>query len=143
MDWLKVGEITNVYKKIGVAAIQLKYPLPKGSRVLIFGHTTNFKQQAYSIELNHEQIELGQPQTCIGLRLDQKARKHDGVYLPISKDDILDATYIESNIQRRIIRNQQRKVAYLRHQLHEVTTKMLQEYNNNIKHSELLEESTV
>jgi putative protease len=76
----KIGEITHYFSKIGVAIIRLKSPLSIGEKILIQGATTHLEQDVTSMQIEHEDITKAKKGQSIGLKVEGKVRKKDGVY---------------------------------------------------------------
>ena len=77
-----VGTVTHYYSHLGVAIVQINNgALKTGDSIHIQGHTTDFNQQAESMELEHEHIDRAITGQVIGLRVKEEARVHDIVYL--------------------------------------------------------------
>jgi putative protease len=75
-----VGDVIHYYGKIGVAGVRLSDQLSVGDHILIIGHTTALEQDVTSLQLNHVQIEAGEPGQEIGLRVIDRVRDGDQVY---------------------------------------------------------------
>jgi len=75
-----IGEVTHYFSRIGVAGIKLTDTLCEGDTIHIVGHTTDFTQQAQSMELDNEPISEGQPGQEIGLKVEERVRQSDRVY---------------------------------------------------------------
>ena len=76
-----IGKVTHFFPKIGVAGIQLEYPLAKGNRIHINGHTTDLEQIVYSMEIERKKIECAQPGDNVAIHVDEKVRENDSIYL--------------------------------------------------------------
>ncbi len=76
-----VGEVTNYFGKIGVAAIKLVEPIKVGDRVRFEGATTNFEQQVASMQIDRKPIESAEPGQEIAIKVMERVRPHDKVYL--------------------------------------------------------------
>ena len=76
-----VGEVTHYFTAIGVGIIKVKKSFKKGNRLHFKGSTTNFYQNAYSMQLNHKDIATAPKGEQIGLKVDQRVREGDKVYL--------------------------------------------------------------
>ena len=76
-----VGEITHYYDKLGVGIIKLKSALKKGDSVKIKGATTDFDQTIDSMQLDHSDVEGGKKGDELGVKVSQKVREGDKVYL--------------------------------------------------------------
>ena len=76
-----VGEVTHYFTAIGVGIIKVKKSFKKGNRLHFKGSTTNFYQDAYSMQLNHKDIATAPKGEQIGLKVDQRVREGDKIYL--------------------------------------------------------------
>jgi len=77
-----VGIVTHYYSHLSVAIIQLnKGTLKTGDTIHIKGLTTNFSQQAESMEFEHQHIDQATAGQSFGLKVKDHARQHDIVYL--------------------------------------------------------------
>ncbi len=77
----EIGKIFSYYDKIGVAAIKLNGKLKIGDRIKIQGNTTNFEQEVESIQIEHEKVEKAGKGDEIGIKVIDKVRRNDGVFL--------------------------------------------------------------
>lgn len=77
----KIGEVTHYFPKVRAAAIRvIKDSIKLGDRVYIKGHTTDFKQNVTSLQLNRAPIETGEKGQEIGLLVRSRTRIGDKVY---------------------------------------------------------------
>jgi len=76
-----VGEVTHYFTAIGVAVVKVKKSFKKGARLHIKGATTDFYQEAASMQINHQDISQAPKGKEIGLKVDQRVREGDKVYL--------------------------------------------------------------
>ena len=82
-----IGEVNHFYNRIGVAVIDLVDTLKVGDRVHFFGRSTDFAQEVFSMQIEHEPIsEAGKGQE-IALKVERRVRNHDKVY-KLSGEDI-------------------------------------------------------
>ena len=56
MSGTQIGQITHYFDHISVAAFTLTEPLRVGDTVHILGHSTDFKQEVTSLQIEHQQI---------------------------------------------------------------------------------------
>ncbi|HCC68771.1 MAG TPA: translation elongation factor-like protein [Nitrospiraceae bacterium] len=75
-----VGRITHFYKKIGVAAVEVKESLTVGDTIHIKGHTTDLEQKIESIELEHQKIPKADMGQVVGVKVKDHVRENDLVY---------------------------------------------------------------
>ena len=76
-----IGEITHYFTAIGVAIVKAKKNFKKGVRIHIKGATTDFYQDIYSMQLNHKDISKASKGQQIGMKVDQRVREGDKIYL--------------------------------------------------------------
>ena len=81
-----IGEISNYFRNISVIAFEIDNgELKVGDYIQIQGSTTDFSIKVESIQSEHESVEIAKSGDDIGIKVDQKARRGDKVYL-IQKD---------------------------------------------------------
>lgn len=76
-----IGEVSHYFGKAGVAAIELTDRLAVGQRIHIRGHTTDFITEVQSMQIEHEQVSEAGPGASIGIKVSEKVRPGDMVYL--------------------------------------------------------------
>jgi putative protease len=76
-----IGKVTHFFSKIGVAGIELEYPLAKGNRIHINGYTTDLDQIVRSMEVGHKKIECAHPGDTVAILVEDKVRENDSIYL--------------------------------------------------------------
>ena len=77
----KIGTITHFYDGISVGIIKLDGKLKVGDRVRIQGSTTNFEQEISEIQFEHKSISGGKKGQEVGVKVKEKVRDGDSVYL--------------------------------------------------------------
>ncbi len=81
----EVGIITHYFPKVDAAVVKLtKAGLSIGDKIVIKGHTSDFKEKVDSIQLDHEPIQNAEKDMEIGLKVKSKVREHDVVYKIVS-----------------------------------------------------------
>lgn len=81
MDQKPIGEVTHYFDKIQVAAIKLSGPLKVGDEIKIKGHTTDFTETIGSMQLDHEVVQSAKKGDEIGIKVSEKVRSGDEVYM--------------------------------------------------------------
>ncbi len=76
-----VGKITHYFSKIGVAVIELSGELKAGDAISIEGPTTNFKQTADSMQIDHKPVPVATKGQDIGMKVSEKVREGDEVFI--------------------------------------------------------------
>ncbi|AGK60479.1 hypothetical protein Asulf_00452 [Archaeoglobus sulfaticallidus PM70-1] len=77
----EAGRVTHYFSKAGVAAVVLTKKLKVGDRIKIKGNTTDFEQIVESIEINHKKVDSALPGDLVGIKVKDRVRKKDIVYL--------------------------------------------------------------
>ncbi len=77
----KIGKITHYYTNIGVGIIMLSEALKVGQKIRVMGATTDFEQEIDEMQYSHESIEEGASGQEIGIKVKDKVRDGDEVYL--------------------------------------------------------------
>jgi len=77
----KIGTITHFFDNISVGIIELEGSLKVGDKIRIQGATTSFEQEVGEMQFDHENIETAEAGKEVGIKVDQKVREGDEVYL--------------------------------------------------------------
>jgi len=77
----KAGLITHFFDHINVAVVELSRIVKKGDRIRVKGCTTDFEQEVGEMQVDHAQVEKAKKGDAIGMKVSEKVRKHDVVYL--------------------------------------------------------------
>jgi len=81
----EVGYVSNYYKNISVAAVEITNgTVTVGETLHFLGKTTDFETAVESIQIDHESITEAKKGNSIGLKVPARVRKHDKVYKKIS-----------------------------------------------------------
>ena len=81
MEEKLVGKITHYFSKIQVAIIELTEEIKIGDKIHIKGHNTDFEQDITSMQIDRVDVEKAKKGDAIGLKVDEKVREGDEVYL--------------------------------------------------------------
>ena len=77
----EIGKVTDYFRKIGVAAIDITQgELSVGDTIHIKGHTTDFTQVVESMQIEHENVQTAKAGDSIGIKAKDHVRDHDKVY---------------------------------------------------------------
>ena len=78
----KVGKIVKFFAKPGVAALEITDgTLSVGDRIRIKGHTTDFEDTITSMQEENNPVEKAVPGQMIGIKVNERVREHDIVYV--------------------------------------------------------------
>ena len=83
MEEKLIGKITHYFGKISVAIVELSRVLKVGDKVHIKGHSTDFEQDISSIQIEHEDVKKAKKGDAVGIKVDEKVREGDEVYLAV------------------------------------------------------------
>jgi len=81
MDEKKVGKVNHFFEKPSVAVIELSGNLKVGDKIHIKGNTTDFSQEVKSMQVDHEDVEMVKGGEMVGLKVIERVRANDVVYL--------------------------------------------------------------
>ena len=79
----EIGKITHFYSRINVAVAELTDELKVGSQIAIEGSSTSFEQTVSSMQIEKETIEVAKAGEMIGLKVADRVRPGDIIYLLI------------------------------------------------------------
>jgi putative protease len=71
-----IGEVSNYFEKIGVAAIKLVAPLKIGEKVRFKGGETDFEQKVESMQIHNAAVEKAKKGEEIGMKVTSKVHKN-------------------------------------------------------------------
>ncbi len=72
----QIGEISNYFDHVGVAAIKLSAPLKIGDTIHVKGgEQTDFEQEVESMQVQHEKVDKAKKGDEIGLKVKDKVRE--------------------------------------------------------------------
>ena len=78
----EIGVVSHYFGHINVAGIDITSGVLKaGDKIHIVGHTTDLTLEVASIQIEHDQVEAAKPGDSIGIKVDDRVREHDKVYL--------------------------------------------------------------
>ncbi len=81
MKNIPVGKVTHYYNKIGVGIVKLTKAIKVGDQLHFKGKTTDFLQVLKEMELDHQAIQTALPKQEVGLKVNQKVKEDDEVFL--------------------------------------------------------------
>ena len=77
----EIGIITHYFDQVRVAVIKLSGNLKVGDKGMVKGSTTDFSQKIKSIQVNHRDIGYAKNGEDIGLKVIERVRPKDKVFL--------------------------------------------------------------
>jgi len=80
-DGKEIGTVSGYFSHVNVAAIKLSAPLAVGDRISIKGSTTDFELDVEEIQIEREPVEKAKKGDHVGLKVPEKVRPNDKVFL--------------------------------------------------------------
>ena len=81
-DEKQVGVVAKFFAKPSVAAVKVtEGSIKKGDVLRFSGHTTEFTQGVTSMEVNNQPVEEANAGDFIGLKVKERVRENDKVYI--------------------------------------------------------------
>jgi len=72
----QIGEVSNYFDHIGVAALKLSAALKLGDKIHIKGgESTDFEQEVKSMQVLHDKVEKAKSGDEVGIKVKKKVRK--------------------------------------------------------------------
>lgn len=76
-----VGTVDHYFAHIGVAGVALTGSLKVGDTIRVRGHTTDFEHTVESIQIEHQSLSEASAGASIGLKVPQRCREGDQVFV--------------------------------------------------------------
>lgn len=80
MSESRIGKVTHYFDRITVAVLELTDTLRVGDKIHFLGHSTDFKQEISSLQLEHQNVNEGKPGQDVALKVNQKVHPNDAVF---------------------------------------------------------------
>ncbi len=75
-----IGQVTDYFGKVGVAAVQVTAgSLSVGDTIHVKGHTTDLNQSVDSMQLEHQAVQRAEAGQTVGIQVNDRVRKGDAV----------------------------------------------------------------
>lgn len=76
----RIGKVTHYFDRIAVAVLELTDIIRVGDTIHFLGHSTDFKQQVDSLQIEHQNVTEAKPGQDVALRVIQKVHEHDEAF---------------------------------------------------------------
>ncbi|MBU1075652.1 MAG: translation elongation factor-like protein [Spirochaetes bacterium] len=76
----EIAVVEDFYSHINVVALKVKGVIKVGDKLHFKGHTTDFIEEVKSMQKEHKDVEEAKKGDEIGLKTENRVRKHDKVY---------------------------------------------------------------
>lgn len=76
----RIGKVTHYFDRICVAVLGLTDTLHVGDMIHFLGHSTDFKQEVSSLQIEHQNVSEAKPGQDVALKVNQKVHPNDAVF---------------------------------------------------------------
>lgn len=76
-----IGRVQHYFSHLNVASLELYDDLKIGDKIHILGHTTDLYETIDSMEIEHMRVTEGHPGDSVAIKVPEKVREHDEVFL--------------------------------------------------------------
>lgn len=80
MTGKRVGNVTHYFDHINVAVLALTEGIRVGETLHFLGHSTDFKQQVTSLQIEHKAVETAKPGEDVAMKVDQRVHPNDAIF---------------------------------------------------------------
>ena len=80
MSGAQIGTITHFFDHISVAVLALTEKLHVGETIHILGHSTDFKQEITSMQIEHKEVTEAKPGDDVAVKMTQRVHPNDKVF---------------------------------------------------------------
>lgn len=80
MSGAQIGQITHYFDHINVAVLSLTESLRVGDSVHILGHSTDFRQEVTSLQIEHQPVTEAKAGDDVAMKVIQRVHVHDKVF---------------------------------------------------------------
>ncbi len=80
MSGVRIGTVTHYFDHINVAVLNLTEKVSVGDMVHFLGHSTDFKQEISSLQIEHKPVTEAKPGEDVALKVVQRVHPNDGVF---------------------------------------------------------------
>jgi hypothetical protein len=80
MSGAQIGTVTHFFDHISVAVLTLTEALRVGDSIHILGHSTDFRQEVTSMQIEHKEVTEANPGDDVALKVSQTVHPHDKVF---------------------------------------------------------------
>jgi len=84
MEEKEIGKISHYYGHLNVGIIDLADSLKTGDTIHIKGHSSDFKQNVDSLQIEHAVVPEAKAGDQVGIKVQQKVHPNDKVYKVIA-----------------------------------------------------------
>ena len=86
MTGTRIGKVTHFFDRISVAVLALEAKIKVGETVHFLGHSTDFKQEVASLQIEHQSVTQAGPGQDVAMKVIQPVHPNDTIY-KLNKDE--------------------------------------------------------
>jgi translation initiation factor IF-2 len=80
MSGKRVGKVTHFFDHLSVAVLELEGRVRVGDSLHFLGHSTDFKQEVTSLQIEHKSVEEAKPGEDVAIKVTQRVHPNDAVF---------------------------------------------------------------
>jgi translation elongation factor EF-1alpha len=80
MSGAQIGTITHFFDHISVAVLKVTAAIHVGDTIHILGHSTDFKQEVTSMQIEHKEMKEAAPGDDVAIKVSQRVHPNDKVF---------------------------------------------------------------
>lgn len=80
MPGVRIGKVTHYFDHLNVAVLALTEAIRVGDTLHFLGHSTDFKQEVSSLQIEHKAVNEAKPGEDVAMKVLQRVHPNDGVF---------------------------------------------------------------
>ena len=80
MSGMRVGKVTHYFDHVSVAVLELTDGIRVGDTLHFLGHSTDFKQEVTSLQIEHASVKEAKPGQDVAMKVIQRVHPHDAIF---------------------------------------------------------------
>jgi putative protease len=80
MTGKRVGTVTHFFDHLSVAVLDLTETVRIGDTLHFLGHSSDFKQEVTSLQIEHKPVEEAKPGADVAIKVTQRVHPNDSVF---------------------------------------------------------------
>lgn len=80
MTGKRVGTVTHYFDHLSVAVLALTESVRIGDTLHFLGHSTDFKQEVTSLQIEHQPVDEAKPGAEVAIKVTQRVHPNDSIF---------------------------------------------------------------
>jgi hypothetical protein len=76
----RVGTVTHYFDHLSVAVLALTESVRIGDTLHFLGHSTDFKQEVTSLQIEHQPVDEAKPGAEVAIKVTQRVHPNDSIF---------------------------------------------------------------